>query len=158
MERKKALIAAASATLVLATSGAAIAANLSLLGDDGGDVGQLDAESVTSLVSDVEPTTTSTTLPGGQVIIVDEWVTDPAAPPASGSVDPSTAGVDLSGDGLPDDNPTPGSSSDDGSSDDDAYDDSYEDDEHEDDEFEDEDEHEDEHEDEDGEDEHEDDD
>ena len=146
MERKKALIAAASAALVLATSGAAIAANLSLLGDDGGEVGELDAESVTNLVTEDELPTTTTT-PAGEVIIVDEWVTDPASAPA-GAPDPGATGVDLSGDGLPDDDPTPGSSSgddpyDDSSSDDDSYDDE---DEHEDeDEFED-DEHEDEYE------------
>lgn len=145
MERKKALVAAASATLVLATSAAAIAANVSLLGDDDGDVGQLDAETVTNLVPEAESTTSTSTLPDGrEVVVIDEWVTDPGAPVPPTGTDPGTAGVDLSGDGLPDDHPTPGddgSGSGGSSSHDDSDDDRYEDDEDE--------SHEDEHEDDD---------
>lgn len=177
MERKRTLILAGGAAATVLAAGTALAANLGLMSagtDDGNPVGELNAADIAELAPlDETPTTTpatsSTTTP--QVIILDEWVTEPGAPapseaPAPGSETPTEAPTDPSA--LPDDpygyetysygsDGGPGGYDDEGYEDDDEYeyeDHEYEDDDHEDEEHEEDEEDEEDHEEE----EHEDDD
>jgi hypothetical protein len=88
MDRRVALSVAVAGAMSVAACGAAIAANLGILGlaSKDGEVGSLDYQTVSDLV---DATTTSTTAPG--VVVVDEYVTVPApAQSAFPGVDDST--------------------------------------------------------------------
>ncbi len=137
MERRKALTIAGVVTATLATASIAMAANLGLLGLAGADdegPGQLDAGNVADLVDAVPLPSPAEAVGTGaeqdtEVVVVDEYVTEPASPgpvanpvPADTFTDPApeAAGRATPEGGMEDHEPW--------------YDDEHEDDEHEDDE------------------------
>ncbi len=141
MERRKALTFAGVTTATVAAGIFALAANFGLLSTASADtdVGELDAGDVEELLA-TRTTTEPETPDDPEIIVIDEYVTDPA--PAAGYA-PSNVGQPA---------PAPSYESeyedddhdgyDDDECEDDEYDDDHEDDEHEDDECEDDHEHE----------------
>jgi hypothetical protein len=88
MDRRVALTFAGVGALTVAAGAAVVAANLGILGMAGadGEVGTLDAQTVSDLAGTVPPTTA-----GPGVVVVDEYVVEPGSSPAS------TTGAGVSG-------------------------------------------------------------
>lgn len=88
MDRRVALTFAGVGALTVAAGAAVVAANLGILGMAGaeGEVGTLDAQTVSDLAGTVPPTTA-----GPGVVVVDEYVVEPVP------VLPSTPAADVSG-------------------------------------------------------------
>lgn len=104
MERKRALVIAGSVGLSVLAGGAAMAANFGLLdaAGDGSPVGELDASNVSDLadavpVADTGTPTDQTTATSAEVVVIDEWVTEPGGAPIVVDGTPSAPTMDAGG-------------------------------------------------------------